>query len=481
MVDEFLEFEREQNLFSVRILGTAFWPLIREELFFELQRQVLSTDAAHSKFSDLSLWEKARQGTSLLLNGAIGMLKREKTPELLIVPHPRRVLSSGVARCIYSDAIKDSGKFSYLTFGVGSYAEAREKLLDPEYFYGDTADLKFAATSVLKKIFHRYVKISTSDQDFLTQIAEQIEYAFNVQISGWQFAQDTHHAIAQHNILLNQYKKSLGRIKPGAVFEVIGYERRRKALNAAAKAVGIPTVEMQHGIIGKDHIAYNFGIDSVVETFPDYLFLFGRFWKDNIRAPIPADRMHVVGWPYLENATKRHALDEATVKDSRREKVILFLSQGTIGRQLSQLAAEVAPDLQAAGYQIVYKLHPGEYSRWRIEYPWLHDKNINVIDNNSHDLAHYLSRASIQIGAYSTAIYEGLAFGLQTFIVKLPGYERMYELVSSGGASVVKNATELINLILTTCGNDVQNLSYFWEQDSLNKTVMELRKIISRT
>lgn len=54
-----------------------------------------------------------------------------------------------------------------------------------------------------------------------------------------------------------------------------------------------------------------------------------------------------------------------------------------------------------------------------------------------------LAAADAVLGVYSTAVFEGLAFGLPTVIAKLPGWEATAPLVAEGAAVAVGDAGEL--------------------------------------
>jgi hypothetical protein len=105
----------------------------------------------------------------------------------------------------------------------------------------------------------------------------------------------------------------------------------------------------------------------------------------------------------------------------------------------SDLAARVDP----ARFHIVYKLHPSEMSGWQRRYPWLAATKITVQDSPTDDIYTELARAHVQVGVYSTALFEGLAFGLPTAIMALPGHEDMSALIEWGLAELVEDAQEL--------------------------------------
>ena len=147
----------------------------------------------------------------------------------------------------------------------------------------------------------------------------------------------------------------------------------------------------------------------------------GRVLETNVEFPILEDRVIPVGYPYLEESIDKYDHVETTPQ-------ILFISQRTIGEQFSKFAMEVAK-YPAINYDIVYKLHPGEYDRWQEEYPWLKEADFEIIDSSELPLYELFAQSSAQVGVGSTAVFEGLAFGLETFVYVGHGSEVLQVLV----------------------------------------------------
>jgi hypothetical protein len=145
----------------------------------------------------------------------------------------------------------------------------------------------------------------------------------------------------------------------------------------------------------------------------------------------------------------------AEKKDNEQigQQQILFISQGVIGKYLSKLAYETASNInESQNYNFIYKLHPGEYGTWRENYDYLTKavdefENFTVIDKSEPPLYELFAESHCQIGAFSTAIYEGLAFNCKTFIIDVPGVEYLDDLIDKDIVKKVKNSEELINYI----------------------------------
>jgi hypothetical protein len=108
-------------------------------------------------------------------------------------------------------------------------------------------------------------------------------------------------------------------------------------------------------------------------------------------------------------------LEDSVANDSVKQ--ILFVSQSSIGLQLSKFAAEL-DEILPGTYSVVYKLHPNEDESWEDNYPWLAESDVNVIAEQEPSLYELFSESELQIGVFSTALFEGLAFGLKTLLCK---------------------------------------------------------------
>jgi hypothetical protein len=202
--------------------------------------------------------------------------------------------------------------------------------------------------------------------------------------------------LAIHKYFSNRSKERiftivLKRLKPKLVFIVCSYGN--EAFIRAAKFLNIPTIEIQHGVINNFHLGYSYNKQLPKSSFPDFFFSFGRTWKDTTDLPVEKNRIYDIGFPNLEMQFDRRG------KKVKLEQV-LFLSQGIVGKQLSQFAVNFAE--KNPSFRVVYKLHPGEVGRWLTDYTSLRkasvDSTITVIDGEEPSLYSLLAESRIQVG-----------------------------------------------------------------------------------
>ncbi len=94
----------------------------------------------------------------------------------------------------------------------------------------------------------------------------------------------------------------LKKTNPSKIINVVSYSFINQAFTYFAKKRNIPVFELQHGTVGKYHIAYNIGANELnaSETFPDYFLAWGENWVKNARMPIAWGKIKIIGFPYFE-------------------------------------------------------------------------------------------------------------------------------------------------------------------------------------
>ena len=280
--------------------------------------------------------------------------------------------------------------------------------------------------------------------------------------------------VLKYHYLYKKFYKLINIIKPKVIIEVVHYDFIKMIFNEIADSLGIPTIELQHGTIYNDHLAYQYDTDKHIKQFPSEIFLFSDFWKKNMNPPIENKYLVATGFPFFETKLNFYK-NKMKLKD---KYTILFISQSTIGIYLYNLACDVAKHLDDKKYKIIFKLHPAEYSSWKDNYPNLHTENIEVIDNNNESIYYYFQKSDMQIGAYSTALFEGIGFGLQTLIYKVGHYYIMDSLVKSKYANYVENAEEVIKEINQNKKNPPSDTNALWKPNSFENMVNHIKKYL---
>lgn len=460
----FFELEEKYNLNYLEIQGCYAWQLIRMHLYYDITRKTQIFNAPQQK--SLSLADKVKTflpffKNSLLNNPFNGKYHKD----ILIFDHPRKVIFNGAYCDIYSSFLVDFLRDDY-SFEVLEAPYLNHHLTKKEDYikYTDRIDLG----SYVHKKFNK-VEFTQKEKDIILKVQNELENAFNIKLNiPWMMT--THILNFEHDF--KKYVDLFKKRNPKMIFVVVAYENH--AIVAAAKSLGIKVIELQHGTITDYHLGYSYPektrLNGEIPYFPDMILSFGDYWMSEDTSPIGRKNIIPIGFSYFQYQSKDFI--NLSVIDNQ----IIFISQGVIGKYLSQVAFEFAKTNR--NLNIIYKLHPGEYETWRENYPELVEAstfdNFNVIDNSEIPLYRLLAESNYQVGAFSTAIYEGLMFNSKTFILDVPGIEYLDDLIEEGYVFKIEDADDL-NANLNTFKPTYYDKNFFFKNldENLLKRVID--------
>lgn len=464
--------EEKYELNHKEIQGCYPWQLIRMYLYYEITRKTNVFESAQQ--SSLSLFDKINSFLPFVKNSILSNpLSGNENVDALIFDHPRKVIFEDEYQDIYSYFLKDT---------LNQYGKSFETIESPylnQHFRSNENikenNVKFNDRILLGSFTHKTrnrgkLHFTESEMQYINSVKEELETAFEIEIDLFRIMEDH---ILNFQYDYKKYIELLQRKKPKVVFLVVAYEN--KALLAACKKMNIEIIELQHGTISPYHLGYSYPENTMkfngelkeIEYFPDKILSFGNYWKNACPFPIDSENIISMGFPYFEENSKTY-MKIAEDKNSKEgndqkteKKQILFISQGVIGKYLSELAYETALNMNknnennednAQNYNFIYKLHPGEYGTWKENYDYLTKAvnefdNFTVINKSEPPLYELFAESHYQIGAFSTAIYEGLAFNCKTFIIDVPGVEYLDDLIDKDIVKKVNSSEELINYI----------------------------------
>jgi hypothetical protein len=461
VTDRLLELEADLDLLDVEIGGIPFWERVRFIVNRTLLRELDVVGQAHSR-ADPSY---RRALYRLARNLFVGNPLLAPEADVLVWGHERRKqLEDGLWWDIYCDPVLDRLEDDWVYLEQEHEGEHHQPTRTAEVYYLDGVDYASRLPGKLlpEPVGSTSVSFSGSERATVRRVEREVSDRFGVDVDVERMVRDR---LLRRRVKLPLYRWVLGRVDPDLAVVVVSYGR--ETFVEACQAEGVPVVELQHGEISEYHMGYHYP-NGPKRDFPDYFLAFGEFWASAADFPIPERRILPVGYPYLERRAERYA-------DIAAERQVIFLSQGEPGVRLSQFATEFA-NLDH-DWSVVYKLHPGEYSRWRREYPWLQDAPLEIVDSSEPPLYELFAQSSAQVGAYSTALYEGLHFDLDTYVVDVPGIECVQGLLDAGGATVVRTAEELDEHLRESPGGAGIDLSQFFRPGAEANVVSALERL----
>lgn len=473
-IDKILEIEKKYNLYQDKIDGINYWIYSRFEILQFYLPKLIDPAIGRTHNPPPKDYRFILSILKMLKNCIINYRKKVVASDICIINHERRICIDNTYQCMYTQEINNA--FPDISIMLERPYDFQHLAPTPNknIVYTDFISVKSNLTYFFHKCFNTkyYKNIKHQVQLHIQAPIHEINTELKINCNKEYLYELITKNIIRNQTRIQESQALLTAIKPKLIIEVVGYSNGCMAINEVAHKMGIPTIELQHGVIDEEHAGYNYKNTSPILQFPFMLWTFGEFWNKNARYPISANQIKAVGFPYFEKQVSKYA------DKNKTPNTILFISQGSIGMQLSQLACQLTTQYnQNTKYQILYKLHPGEFASWKSLYPelaMLHEQgSLKVIDNSNESIYQLFSTASIQIGVGSTALFEGLAFNLKTFILNTHGHERMQCLYDSGHAKLINNIEDLADALSSNDSSFSNlNINYFWKQNAL-ETIKE--------
>ncbi len=460
--EKFFKMEEDLGLLDHVIGGTYFWERLRYDVHQKLLGTLGVTEQAHSRLEN-NFFDKLnfvlRSTRNVFKNNPFSVNEHG----LLFYGHPRRKKrKDGKWWDIYCDPVIEALDYDdYIYFEDPYLGKHLEPARTTNIKYLDIANFLGALRKKLGKIS---AKVDSNEENLIRSIENEIEQRFSVRVGLFEKIQ---RELISRKQMLPIYKKILEEVNPELVVLVVSYFR--EDFIEACQELGIPVAELQHGLIHQYHMGYSFPGKNSKHNFPDYLLVFGEYWEETADFPIDKSRIYSVGYPYLEEGKEQYS-------ELDNKNQILFISQGTVGEELSKVAVALS-ELEEINQHLVYKLHPGEFDRWKEEYPWLVDSDIKVIKNET-PLYKLFAESKAQVGVNSTALFEGQAFRLDTYLLDTPGIGIMEKVLCKGYAEKVEDADDLCtHLKSSSSNNEKTQVDYFFApygRDKVNSVIKHL-------
>lgn len=472
-------FEENHNLFEDECLGFYYWPYLRFSIYMMLSGAAVSG----KKPSALTFGDSIKLIKNLTINHP---LLRSKNADILFIAHPRRLKDGDLYKCIYTDDLAD-------LFG--------NKALTAEFLYGlshrypeynqnrvlnlDYVDIFPAISFPIYEACHkRELKILKSKADSLFDFLQK---DFPSEMLSSKITKSLIEKLLAKRFYWHKKKKMLLRglirdINPKLIIEVVSYETNKMITNELAHEFKIPVIELQHGVISPGHIAYNYPSSLEHHNYmPDKIYLFSDYWKTKCAYPIGDDCFVPVGYPYLEKQIKRYP---KKVKKNGPFN-ILVITQPAVP-EMFEWIEKLNDYLKSKNidYRIIIKPHPADNIANLSRYAFLADDNICLMDKTSN-LYKLFSEADCQVGAYSTALYEGIECGLPTILCDLgPTKEYMLDCCAFGHAVICNDGYDLFSKVvevMTISDLFESDVNPFFKKNALKNMYMSIKKELEQT
>ncbi len=239
----------------------------------------------------------------------------------------------------------------------------------------------------------------------------------------------------------------LARYRPRAVIVLCAYQQHL-AIQLAAKSLGIPVIELQHGVIHESHPGYAFPrwLNPPWRSLPvpDHLVVFGKYFGELLdsRCEYWRGRWSVGGHPWLESTLRRAPRLDAP------DICVFSQNHPRVRAGLRQLAIELARDAPAA-VRVGLKPHPGETDAADF-HAAAYASGVEPIDQfaSAYD---YLANTRVAVGDCSTVVIEALGFGCLSAAKRSEMWtDAITSLAERGQVTAVDGARDVLALLASS-------------------------------
>lgn len=456
----FLELERKYNLFEDKIDDMFYWEYIRFGCYHLIEDTLSNNQKSQLCKNNL---KKELKSLIKLIPFDITFCKEKK--DILVLSHYRKSKDeNGFFNCIYTDTFMSELPYSFVNFEI--VRENTVELLPTvgnRYYDIFTFFNYVIQKRILKKKYSIKIERKTKT------LKQLIDDYYNISISLCDLNKIITDSFFYRRTHIKKYRNILKQIDPKMIVEVVSYNNYCMVANEVAKQMGIPIIEIQHGMIGNQHIAYNC-FDSCFKFFPDYFFAFSKLWIPK-KFPLDYRKIKFVGFPYLELQKKKSTeIINLFYNDNR---TILVISQWSRNQFYIDFTEELLKKTNNQ-YNIILKIHPEDKIDQKYD-KLLNIENIKIISDelNIYDCFRV---ADIQIGSYSTGLCEGLIFGLNTFVFNDRDDEFIQGLIDKHIFKEIKSVNEFLDIIDTECG--ILDIDEIWVVNSKQNIINEITNIM---
>ena len=460
ILNELNQLESNQRLYELKIRDVPIWDRVRNQVLQSiLQRKGLMPGPQINDNHSIrrQIGSVVRAISSFLTKNPL----RAGDADRLYWGHERRKrMKDGYWWDIYTDPIHQHERVPFVHLEAPSIDGHRTPTRTADIYHLDFLYILFGLTRLIPVL---NVNLTDAEQAQIREVETRLEQVFDVRVD---LGRTVEVQLTRRLIARPIFQWILNRVAPDVTIITVG--DFKKDYIEVCQEMDIPVIELQHGGGLPTHPDRTRPNARLKGTFPDYYFVFGEFWRDHGEYPVPSERVVSVGYPHLEQQQKKFT-------DTTHTGSVLFVSQPTIGHELSRFAVEYAED--DCDHEVIFKLHPASSVRWRTEYPWLVDAPLTVVGGEDPSLYELLSSSSVLVGVYSTVIYEGVMFDLDPYLVDLPGVSRMKHLVADGVAQIVKSPEDLREHIQSSNSEGVIEKDYYFKSNALDSIVSALEEI----
>lgn len=288
--------------------------------------------------------------------------------------------------------------------------------------------------------FNNHKQNQDSDEkSFLLDLERIFKERFGQSLSAEEMEKAIQKYIRDHDGYCRYYERMFRKTGCRLVLITCYYTGHVYAIETAHK-MGIPVVELQHGVIN-NHICYRYeDIENTGWYIPDYLLTYGEVHKEWIKLPL-GEKAIAVGYAHQQKRLGEIAKIETD------EKLIVVYPKLSVAfeNEIDELAHKAA----MRGYKVVLKVHPGQANGFDTYFPLLaNNKDVEVVKDQSKDVYYWLKKGKFHVMASSTVGLEAMVVdNAEVFVSLHAEHEQVQPLLDWDAARGYETVDELLKML----------------------------------
>lgn len=464
----FYELEKEMDMFSLKYKDIAYWQFVRVIFLNEISMKRFSISCQNSrrKFEQeilgafKAMWK---------MNFAMWMCK---TADIIQLRQYVTTDNKGhEQKNLRFDYLNLDNQTVMDLYAVGNYWHFPKFIK----YSAAPAEWKVILWKIKRKLFGEE-EIDQEQQSILKSFFKKINQIYGMDFQYSYVLKNIQFEANSFGIYKKFYKILFQKISAKLLMLEQHYGYIPFPAIAAAKELGMKVIELQHGAINQHKSFWYEEQSSNGKILPDYFFVYGQWWKDQIKMPTCVQILPL-GSPYVEQQIRDYPLNK-----QRNQKSITFFSNVLSGNVLVDLIKKHYKLLTDLQYKIVFKLHPDEVvGGWKEAYPFLAEHpEIEVVERAS--VYKLFSATDIVIGIISTVFFEALAYDhLKIALLRQVGCTEMDSLIHNGYAVAIESDEDFVKLLQNEDARKdtkvIERTSY-WKENAHQNTVDFIMKLL---
>jgi hypothetical protein len=450
-----------------KVDGFYIWPLLRISLGMQLSHEVIKEEKGCKQEETLNKISKAKKLLQNQIKYAEAYFKdysqNDRTDRKVNAVFLGNQVSRTILNKTWYDRLCDPLISEFNAIGMKClqldlFHTYRIPRYSPGVFIQPQLDFLAIKNLLIRKKANT-IEINLQDFDDFNRFLRlnQIDINFSIE----KIVQLTHRI----RLYADFFKKILLRVRPQISFIVSYYSLEGMAFNLACREIGIPSVDIQHGVEGDLHCAYgrwNRIPENGYELLPNVFWVWSEYEADAINKWCHGvERWHrpfIGGNPWLnlwedeDNSIYQYYNNQFNIIPKLAEngiKVLLTLQPGVPNYGFSEWLVDAINKSPADWFWLI-RLHPcmiNEREKVKKLLKGCSLKNVNIDESSDLPLPLILKKVDVHVTHSSSTILEAQVFGVPSVALNDIAKELYHEQVESSWLVSAYDSASLISMI----------------------------------